>query len=175
MELAKSPLSLTSRRRRRIMTGKQLALCLGAAGAAVWLARRASSTFRLRGKVVLITGGSRGLGLVLARHIADQGARLAICARDADELSRAADDLARFGAMVQTVPCDLGDPDQVRQMIADVRGRLGPIDVLINNAGTIGVGPVETMTLDDFHDAMRNNFWSAVHTILEVLPEMRQR
>jgi short-subunit dehydrogenase len=157
------------------MTGKQLALCLGAAGAAVWLARRASSTYQVRGKVVLITGGSRGLGLVLARHLADEGAHLAICARDPDELARAAEDLAGHGAIVQSVPCDLTDSDQVRNMIAAVRSRLGAVDVLINNAGTISVGPVETMTLEDFHEDMRNNFWSAVHTILEVMPEMRRR
>src|SRR5262245_29051481 len=160
---------------RRTMTGKQLALCLGAAGAAVWLARRASSTYSVRGKIVLITGGSRGLGLVLARHLADEGAHLAICARAPGELAAAADELGRHGAIVQTVPCDLTDNDQVHHMIAAVRSRLGPIDVLINNAGTISVGPVKTMTLDDFHEDMLNNFWSAVHTILEVLPEMRQR
>src|SRR5918912_801832 len=111
---------------RRTMTNKQLALCLGAAGAAIWLVRRASSTCSVRGKVVLITGGSRGLGLVLARHLADEGAHLAICARDADELDRAADDLGRHGTVVQTLPCNLTDKDQVHHMISEVRSRLGP-------------------------------------------------
>jgi short-subunit dehydrogenase len=157
------------------MTGKNLAILLGAAGAAVWLARRAARSYDVQGKVVLITGGSRGLGLVLSREFARQGARLAICARDSDELSRAEDELARRGAQVVALPCDLTDFDRVGQMVSAIRGRLGPIDVLVNNAGTIRVGPIETMTLDDFHDDMRNNFFSALHTIVAVLPEMQQR
>src|SRR5439155_24863344 len=79
------------------MTGKHLALTLGAAGLGTWLAvraLRARAHFDLRGKVVLITGGSRGLGLVMARQMACQGARLAICARDKEELERAARELA---------------------------------------------------------------------------------
>jgi NAD(P)-dependent dehydrogenase (short-subunit alcohol dehydrogenase family) len=160
---------------RQTMTGKQLALLAGAAGATVWLARRLTSGYDLRGKSVLITGGSRGLGMILARHVLHHGAQVAICARDPDELGRAAVDLSNHGDAILTVPCDLTELGQVRDMLQAVRTHFGQINVLINNAGTISVGPVETMTLDDFHEAMRNNFWSAVHTILEVLPEMRQR
>lgn len=159
------------------MTGKKLAL-LGAAGMATWLtirALRARNAYDLRGKVVLITGGSRGLGLVLARQLAQEGVHLAICARDQEELDRASQDLAKYGTTVLTVPCDLTDRSQVQAMIGKVRQSLGPVDVLINNAGIISVGPLETMTLEDFQEAMQCNFWSAVYAILEVLPEMQQR
>jgi short-subunit dehydrogenase len=157
------------------MNGKQLALVVGAAGAAVWLARRAASSYNLHNKVVLITGGSRGLGLVLARRFGREGARLVICARDKDELNRAADDLLERGIHVLPLPCDLADADRVKEMVTEAQFRFGPIDVLVNNASTISVGPIETMTLDDFHEAMRNNYYSALHAILAVLPGMMER
>jgi short-subunit dehydrogenase len=160
------------------MTGKRLALTAGVVGIGSWLALRALRSrfaYDLRGKVVLITGGSRGLGLVLARHAGREGARVAICARDPQELERASQELAAHGPEVLAIPCDLTDRNRVQSMMAEVLQKLGPVDVLINNAGKISVGPLETMSLDDFQQEMRNNFWSAVHTILEVLPEMRRR
>src|SRR5262249_13485357 len=143
------------------MTTKRLALMLGA-GMGTWLAiraLRARAPYDLRGKVVLITGGSRGLGLVLARQMAQEGANLAICARNEDELDRASQELAEHGARTLAVPCDLTDRNQVVAMIDKVRRSLGPVDVLVNNAGVISVGPVETMTLEDFQEAMQANFW----------------
>src|SRR5947209_11038082 len=152
---------------------------LAAAGAgAAWLAYRtyrARHRYDFRDKTVLITGGSRGLGLVLARRFAAEGAKVAICARDADELDRAFDDLSARGAHVVTVPCDLTSPSRVEEMVAVVQQRLGPIDVLVNNAGVIQVGPIESMRDTDFYAAMAGNFYSAVHTTLAVLPTMRGR
>src|SRR5437016_396384 len=147
-------------------------------GTAMWLAWRGYRSlygYDFRGKTVLITGGSRGLGLVLARQFVAEGAKVAICARDADELDRAFEDLARRGGRVVTVPCDLTVPEHVNEMVAVVERRLGPIDVLINNAGIIGIGPVDHMGLDDFHKAMAGNFYSALHSTLAVLPRMRGR
>src|SRR5205809_175543 len=122
---------------------------LAAAGAgAAWLAYRSyrgRHRYEFRNKTVLITGGSRGLGLTLARLFAAAGARLGICARDANELDRAFEDLAARGAHVVTVPCDLTSPSRVEEMVAVVQQRLGPIDVLVNNAGIIQVGPIESM------------------------------
>lgn len=150
---------------------------LGGIGAAVAArqAMRLSRRICLTGKVVLITGGSRGLGLAMARQFAAKGARVAICARDAAELDRARDDLAGRGAQVYTVTCDVTVPLQVATMLAAVKARLGPTDILVNNAGIIAVGPLETMTLADFQEAMNVNFWSTVYTTLAVLPEMRSR
>jgi short-subunit dehydrogenase len=147
-------------------------------GMASWLAYRlyrASNAFSFRGKTVVITGGTRGLGLVIARQLADAGANLAVCARDEGEVERALEDLSRRGVRVVARPCDLRYRENVRAFIEDVRDQLGAIDVLINNAGIIRVGPVETMTAADFYEAMEINYFAAVHAILEVLPEMRQR
>jgi NAD(P)-dependent dehydrogenase (short-subunit alcohol dehydrogenase family) len=131
--------------------------------------------YDFRGKVALITGGSRGLGLVLARQLAAQGARVAICAREQEELDRARHDLQSEGAEVFDIACDLRVREDVDRMVAKVLHRFGQIDVLINNAGIISVAPLEEMTLDDFREAMDANFWSSVYTTLAVVPEMRQR
>src|SRR5919202_4248954 len=97
----------------------QAALALAAAGVGGWLltrVRRARAAVDFRGKVFLITGGSRGLGLVLAREAAKEGARVAVCARDEDELGRAAGDLARYGESPLALRCDVADPRQVADM-----------------------------------------------------------
>jgi NAD(P)-dependent dehydrogenase (short-subunit alcohol dehydrogenase family) len=121
---------------------------VGALFAARALARRLSG-YDLRGKTVLITGGSRGLGLVMARELAGEGAQLAICARDEAELERARADLNKRGARVIAVPCDVTDRAQVNEMVSVVGDHYGQIDVLVNNAGVIQVGPLEVMTLED--------------------------
>src|SRR5579885_3075899 len=127
------------------MDWKKALLSAGAAGAALLAARALlRRSYDFRDKVVLVTGGSRGLGLVLARQLADAGARLAICARDPDELTRAYDDLKARGGRVVAVECDITDRDRVRELVAVARQRLGPIDVLVNNAGVIEVGPLQS-------------------------------
>jgi NAD(P)-dependent dehydrogenase (short-subunit alcohol dehydrogenase family) len=131
--------------------------------------------YDLRDKTVLITGGSRGLGLVMARQLLYQGARVAICARDATELERARSALDQRDGQVLTAPCDVTDQGQVDAMVQAVQHHFGRIDVLINNAGTIRVGPVELMTLEDYAEAMRVHFWGPLYTTLAVLPAMRQR
>jgi NAD(P)-dependent dehydrogenase (short-subunit alcohol dehydrogenase family) len=131
--------------------------------------------FSFEGKVVLITGGSRGLGLVMAREFADRGAKLAICARDRDELQRAKEDLESRGAEVFDAICDVREQGEVENLVADVRSRFGRIDVLVNNAGVIQVGPLEAQTQADFEDAMRVHFWGPYYTMRAVLPEMRRR
>ncbi|MGH9630424.1 MAG: SDR family NAD(P)-dependent oxidoreductase [Bryobacteraceae bacterium] len=155
------------------------ALMLAAAGAGALLLGRAvirrSSDYDFRGKVVLITGASRGLGLVMARELAQEGARLVLCARSEEELGRAREQVERLGAEVMTVPCDVTSQASVTGMIESVRNRFGRIDVLINNAGTIAVGPMETMKIEDYHEAMDINYWGAVYATLAVLPEMQER
>jgi NAD(P)-dependent dehydrogenase (short-subunit alcohol dehydrogenase family) len=105
--------------------------------------------YDLQNKAVLITGGSRGLGLVMARQLLQQGARVAIAARDEAELERAHSALGREHGRVLTVTCDIGDQERVQTMVHTVQQCFGQIDVLVNNAGTIQVGPVELMTLTD--------------------------
>src|SRR5918998_6323639 len=81
--------------------------------------------YDLTGKTVLLTGGSRGLGLVMARQLVQQGVRLAICARDRAELERARLELNQRGGEVLTVPCDVTDRSQVEQMVQQVGDRFG--------------------------------------------------
>src|SRR5438270_422948 len=119
---------------------------VGAVVAARALARRWRA-YDLRGKTVLITGGTRGLGLVLAREFAREGARLVICSRDAEEVERAREDLAGRGAEVLGLTCDVTLQEQVAQLFQAAEQRFGSVDVVVNNAGRIQVGPVEVMTL----------------------------
>jgi NAD(P)-dependent dehydrogenase (short-subunit alcohol dehydrogenase family) len=128
-----------------------------------------------KNKVVIITGGSRGLGLVMARQLAKEGAKLAICARNEAELERAKFDLLEHNAKVFTYPCDVTNRAEVGQFVNAVRQKFGQIDVLINNAGIIQVTPVENATEADFAEALKTHFWAAFNTINEVLPEMKER
>jgi len=126
-------------------------------------------------KVVLITGGSRGLGLVLARTLAREGAKIAICARNAEELARAKGDLRNRGAEVFETVCDVRNQSEVKRMIDAVCNHYGQIDVLINNAGVIQVGPLEVQTQKDFEDAMAVHFWGAYYTMSAAIPKMREQ
>ncbi len=130
---------------------------------------------RLRGQVAVIMGASRGLGLLIAREFARSGCRVAICARDAEELERARQDLERRGAEVAAGACDVTDRGQVESFISFARSRFGRIDILCNVAGIIQVGPVESMTIEDFEQAMKVMFWGTLYPTLEVLPEMMER
>jgi NAD(P)-dependent dehydrogenase (short-subunit alcohol dehydrogenase family) len=131
----------------------------------------------LAGRTVLVTGGSRGLGLLVAQELVRAGARVAICARDRETLERARARLlsSRPDAQVLAIPGDVSVPEDVERVVRAVREELGPIDALVNNAGTITVGPVDVMELEDFQEAMAVHFWGPLHTIRAVLPEMRQR
>lgn len=149
-----------------------------AAGAIAYLGRQAVRQRRetdLAGRVVLITGGSRGLGLVLAREFAREGCRLVICARDEVELEGARKDLRDRGAEVLAEHCDVADREQVERLIERATSHFGGIDVLVNNAGIIQVGPLESMAVEDFERALAVNFWGSVYTVFALLPQMRER
>jgi NAD(P)-dependent dehydrogenase (short-subunit alcohol dehydrogenase family) len=130
-----------------------------------------------RAQVVLITGGSRGLGFALAERYGRSGARLILTARDANELGEARKTLLATNAIkseedVLIIASDLTDKDQARNLIQHSINHFGRIDVLINNAGIIEVGPFEDQPLDAFRRAMDTNFFSALHTIQALLPHL---
>jgi short-subunit dehydrogenase len=138
-------------------------------------ALRASRTIDFRGKSVLITGGSRGLGLCVARELGEEGARLTLAARSQPELERARQELESRGIEVQTIVCDLGVRDQAETLVDQVVARMGALDVLINNAGIIQVGPLDHMTVADFEEAMAVHFWGPLHTTLAAIAVMRRQ
>jgi NAD(P)-dependent dehydrogenase (short-subunit alcohol dehydrogenase family) len=129
-----------------------------------------------RNRVVVITGGSRGLGLLIARELAGEGARLAILARDAEELDLARRELAALGGQrVLALPCDIRNRDDCRWAIDAVAERFGRLDVLVNNAGVVQVGPLENLTVEDFEDALGVHFWGPLHLTLAALPHLRKQ
>ena len=150
---------------------------VAAAGGALLAARSLQKRlgYSFRGKNVFITGGSRGLGLVLARQLAAEGATVAICARDLDELDRAHRQIAELGGTVIAIPCDVSVRADIEAAISDLEHRLGGLDVLINNAGIISVGPIDTMRVEDCERIMAVNFWGALYASLAALPGMRRR
>src|SRR5687767_15350010 len=120
------------------MTSKNSILGLVAVAAGACVVKSVlgrNSGYDFKDEVVLITGGSRGLGLVMAREFAREGARLVLCARDEEELQRAQGDIENYGVEVMTVPCDITNKQSVDDMIAAVNSRFGGVDVLVNNAG----------------------------------------
>jgi NAD(P)-dependent dehydrogenase (short-subunit alcohol dehydrogenase family) len=149
-------------------------LMTGAACGMALAARNQRSHYSFRGRSVLITGGSRGLGLVMARQLAQEGARLTLLARHAEELRGAEEQLSQMGAQVLAVQCDLRRQEEVNAAVEQAVARFGPVDVLINNAGIIQVGPLEAMTVQDFKDALEIHLLAPLYCVLAVLPFMRQ-
>lgn len=155
-------------------------MLVSAAGIGVFLIARAlrrRSEYDFAGKAVVVTGGSRGLGLTLARELADEGARLALIARDEEELARAADDLRTRQPFVDvhTIVADLRRRYDAERAIAQAQEHFGRIDVLVNNAGIIQVGPLDHMKLSDYEDAMSTHFWGPLYMTLAALPLMRRQ
>jgi len=150
-----------------------LALALGLLGGAlIRVAARFVRRIDFQGRVAIVTGGSRGLGLLIAEELGRRGARVAICGRDRAALERAERRLTSLGIQVLARPCDLGDRQQVEVFIERVACEWGRIDILVNNAGVIRVGP--GLSFDDLDEGMRSNFWSAANTTLLALPHLRQ-
>lgn len=160
------------------MGGGRLGSWMGlVAGAATLLraAVRRGRSIDLEGRTVVVTGGARGLGLLLAEMAGAEGANVAICGRDLAAVAEAQEQLEKKGVRVLARACDLGDRPSADAFVDEVVRTFGGIDVVINNAGSIQVGPVETVTVDKMEDAMDANLWSAVHVTLRALPHLRAR
>jgi NAD(P)-dependent dehydrogenase (short-subunit alcohol dehydrogenase family) len=150
-----------------------------AAGAAVaWWAttRRLATRETFRDRAVLITGGSRGLGLELARLFAREGAYVAVCGRDMPSLLEAKEELRMLGAAdVDEFTCDVTVRLQAEAAIDRLISRWGRIDVLVNNAGVILSAPINRVTLDDFEQAMAVHFWGPLFLTMAAVPHMRRQ
>lgn len=151
-------------------------LLAGASLVAVARKIRRRPPIDFRGRVVVITGGSRGLGLLIARELAGQGARLVILARDTEELDLARRELATLGGQrVLALPCDVRKAEDCKFAIEAAVGRFGRLDVVVNNAGVVQVGPLEHMTVEDFQNALDVHFWGPLHMTLAALPHLREQ
>jgi len=151
--------------------GIAIGTALGTLVAATALRSRRAIDFA--GRTVVIMGGSRGLGLAMAREFAAAGGHVVLAARDEAELARAAADIEGLGGSVTTIVCDVTDRGQIERTVARIVHDRGGIDVLVNNAGVIQVGPLEHMSVADFEEAMATHFWGPLFTILAALPHMR--
>jgi NAD(P)-dependent dehydrogenase (short-subunit alcohol dehydrogenase family) len=130
--------------------------------------------------VVVITGGSRGLGLAIATRFAHTPVRLVLASRNMAELQQAQITLITQFAHLRPedfhlVAADLSKPEEAQRLIDETISRFGRIDVLINNAAIIDVGPIETQTLDIFERTMQVNFFAALYTTWAALPHMRSQ
>lgn len=145
-----------------------------------WMRSYGGNGRRSEGRIVLITGGSRGLGLALADRYGRAGNRLVLAARNFDELMEARDTLLKRKAIrsaedVLLIPADLTDPEQAKNLVEHAVAHFGRIDVLINNAGIIEVGPFEDQPLEAFQRSMATNFFAALHMTQAALPHMLYR
>lgn len=127
------------------------------------------------GKVVLLTGGSRGFGLILARLLAQQGAKLVLVSRTEEDLKRAQSELRQIHPDVEIHVADLRDPEQIKNAVQFTVERFGHIDVVLHNAGVITSGPFVLMTREDFEKEMDIHFWAALNLVQETLPIMRSQ
>ena len=129
----------------------------------------------LEGSIVLVTGGSKGIGLACARAFAHEGARVAIASRSSENLERAVSLLAREDIHVLSIAADLRVPDQAREMARAVEKRIGPIDILVNSAGAAARTPPAELKAEHWQAAMQAKYFTYIHAIDAVLPEMVQR
>ena len=127
----------------------------------------------LKGRRVLITGGSKGLGFAIARELVGEGASVAICARSEDEVLAAADELRSDGTVVHAQCADVTDPEQVADLVARSSEALGGIDSLVNNAGGAHPGGFETLTDENWIADLDVKLFSLIRCSREVLPHMR--
>ncbi|MCC9305913.1 SDR family NAD(P)-dependent oxidoreductase [Kitasatospora sp. RB6PN24] len=130
---------------------------------------------RLTGRNALVTGGSRGLGLLIAEELVARGCRVVLCARDPLELAEAEWRLREQGGEVTAVVCDLTEPGAPERLLDAVRERYGELDVLVNNAGIIQVGPVAALHEEDYRTAWELMYSVPLRLILAALPQMRER
>jgi short-subunit dehydrogenase len=148
---------------------------IGAAVIAREVWKRARAVPGFAGKVVVITGGSRGLGFAIAQEFAMRGAKIVICGRNEEILHEAEQRLLAMGVPVLATRCDISQRNEAELLIQQATERFGRVDVLVNNAGQIAVGAIESQQVSDFEQAMGTMFWGMVYATLAALPQMRQR
>lgn len=132
--------------------------------------------FALDEKVALVTGGSRGIGKGIAEALASEGCNVSICARHEEELRRTASELSTDRARVLSVPADLTREEEIQQLVEETTGELGGIDILVNNAATVGQpGPLEEVSTQEWRDLFELNLFAVVTLTRTVIPYMKEQ
>ncbi|HWB33160.1 MAG TPA: SDR family oxidoreductase [Acidobacteriaceae bacterium] len=177
MRFTRKPIFLASAAVAGAATGIAVAGTVATVGTAVLLARALRTKPVPDNAVVLITGGSRGLGLAIASRFAQKPVRLVLASRNRGELERAQGELIAQHPHLAPgnfylVAADLADPSECDRLVREAIAHFGRIDVLVNNAGIMEVGPAELQSADAFERAMRVNFFAALYTTWAALPHL---
>ena len=143
------------------------------AGASWAAIERRRHRLDLQGRVAIVTGGARGLGLSITRALVRQGCRVAICGRDANNVQRCVEQLREEGFTILGQACDVSDPVQVGAFAQAVLQTYGTVDILVNNAAQCYVGPAPELDALDMQHALQNIFWGPFYATRAVLPQMR--
>ncbi|MEP7110005.1 MAG: glucose 1-dehydrogenase [Ferruginibacter sp.] len=131
--------------------------------------------FRLDGQVALVTGGNRGLGLVMAKTMAEAGAGICIAARSKKENEEAEKEISElYGVNCMSTICDVTSEESVKETVRQTVDRFGKIDILINSAGINIRGAIENLSLDDFNKVMQVNVTGSWLACREVVPVMKK-
>lgn len=125
--------------------------------------------------VAFVTGASSGIGRGLAVRLAGAGYAIALAARRQDRLEEVASDILDRDGAASVHPCDVSDPEQVRRAVADCRAALGPVQLLVANAGVALRDSADDLDAEDVERVFRVNFMGAVYAVEAVLPEMLSR
>jgi NAD(P)-dependent dehydrogenase (short-subunit alcohol dehydrogenase family) len=126
-------------------------------------------------QVIVITGGSSGIGLATARRAAEKGAKLVLAARNEDSLVEIRDQLQALGAEVEYVTADVGDPEDVRRVAQTAINRFGGFDTWINDAAAATYGKILDTPVEDHRKVFETNYWGMVHGSLEAVEHLRSR
>jgi len=129
-----------------------------------------STLFSVKGRVALVTGGSAGIGRMIAQGLADAGARVYICARNADKVAAAAADLP---GDVIGLPGDVSTLAGIEALVADLTAREGALDILVNNAGTLSDAPIDTFSEDQWDSVLDLNLKTPFFLLQKLLPLLR--
>jgi len=150
-----------------------LPIAIGSALASRYFWSRAHQ-YDVRGKTVVVSGGTRGLGYLLAREFGRRGAHVFVFSRSDDEITRAVAKLRAERLQADGLRCDVRDPNDVAGAVSTIAQRSNRLDVVVNNAGIIQVTPFENAHIEDFEESVRTHFWGPLHVIRAAFPHLRR-
>ncbi|HET7445954.1 MAG TPA: SDR family NAD(P)-dependent oxidoreductase, partial [Solirubrobacterales bacterium] len=128
--------------------------------------------FDLGGKVAIVTGGATGLGRQMSEALAELGADVVVCARKAERCEQAAAELAGFGVRTLGLGCDVRDPEQVQEVVRRTVDELGRLDILINNAGVMLLGPIVDAPVEEWEQMIEVNLLGLLYVSRAALPHL---